>query len=119
MKVAQPFAFPHAVGEGLDGEAARIDSQHVRQPGDDLLWPAVEGKQRLQLRMRPQPELAGRGLEDRVVTLVRVRHRLRAELEAGLLDALGIESVEGQCQRQLWHSSLTTSRYLRPRRRSR
>ena len=67
--------------------------------------------------MRPQPEFAGRGLEDRIVALVGVRDGERAEFEAGLLDALGIEPVQSQGEGKLRH--WRQSRYFRPRRRSR
>ena len=88
----------------------------MREARDEFLRRAVEREQRLQARMRPQPELAGRGLEDRIVALVGIRHGERAEFEAGFLDALGIEPVEIQREGKLRHGHAC---YFRPRRRSR
>ena len=73
------------------------------RPATSSCGEVVERKQRLQARVRPQPEFTGRRLEDRIVALVGVRHGERAELEAGLLDALGIEPVEIQRESQLRH----------------
>ena len=88
------------------------DSPATRSSGD-----GIEREQRLQARVRPQPEFAGRRLENRIVALVGVRDGQRAELEAGFLDALGVEPVESQREGKLRHASSRC--YLRPRRRSR
>ena len=66
--------------------------------------------------MRPEPEFTGGGLQNRIVALVGIGHGQRAELEAGFLDTLGIEPVEIQRERNLWHGQPA---YLRPSRRSR
>ena len=104
MKIAQPFAFPHAVGQRLDDEARRFDAQHVREAGDQVLRRGVERKQRLQARMRPQAEFTGSRFENRIVALVGVRDGERAEFETGFLDALGVESVESQRESKLRHA---------------
>ena len=80
------------------------------------MLPAIEGEQRLQPRMWPEAELARRGLEDRVITHVGVRHGLRAEFEAGFFHPLGVEAVEIQREGNLGQGA---SVYFRPRRRSR
>ena len=103
VEVAQPFALPDAVRERLEREPLAGNAQHVRKARDEFLRRRVERKQRLQPRVRPQPEFARRRLEDRVVALIGVRHRERAELEAGVLDALGVEPVQRQREGQLRH----------------
>ncbi len=116
MKIAQPLAFPDAVGERLDRDALRVDAQYMRETANDFLWLGVEWEQGLQARVRPQPELAGCRFENRIVVLIRVRHGHRAELEASFLDALHIEPVEIQGESQLRQGD---PGYFRPRRRSR
>src|SRR6187549_3769576 len=53
--------------------------------------------------MRPEPELTGRRLEDRIVALVGIGHGQRAEFETGFLDSLGVEAVEIQRESKLRH----------------
>jgi hypothetical protein len=65
----------------------------MRKARHEVLRRRLEGKQRLQPRMGPEPEFARRGLENRVVALVRVRNGERAELETGLFDPLGVQPV--------------------------
>ena len=104
MEVAQPFAFPDAVGQRLEREAFGLDAQHVREAGDQVIRRGIERKQRLQPRMRPQAKFAGSRFENRIVALVGVRDGDGAELEAGLLDALGVEPVQSQREGKLRHA---------------
>src|SRR6185436_8365899 len=90
-------------------DASGFDAQHMRQARDDLVGLAVEGEQRLQARVWPQPEFTWRRFQDRIVALVGVRHRNRAEFQAGFLDALGIEPFESQCERNLRQGLLPES----------
>jgi D-arabinose 1-dehydrogenase-like Zn-dependent alcohol dehydrogenase len=125
-----------ALAKSLDAALA-----HLGAPGFDVVFDAVYGdafrlafdrrgeceekrgiddfggKQRLQPRGRPETEFARCRLEDRVIASVGIAECERAGCKAGLFGRLGIESVEGERDRDLAHE--LSRPYFKPRRRSR
>ena len=81
VEILQPLAFPDAIGDALDADALRGQVQCSGQHDDGFGRGRLGGEQRLQHRLRPQPHLAGRRLEDGVVDRVGERHGQRAGVE--------------------------------------
>ena len=98
MEVLEPLALPDLVLDACHADMVgrQVERLCQLQDGGGAVRLGVEN--RLKHGMWPQAQFARRGFQDRVIDRVGQRHRQRAGLEAGVLGALRVATLEVDTQ---------------------
>ncbi len=103
MEVAQPFAFPYAVSDGLVLQGCGVELQCLGQLPRNQSGRDIAAEQRLQPRGGPQPHLADRRLQHCIIAQIAEGYRQRAEFKAGLFRPLCVQNSQRKTHREKSH----------------